>query len=164
MWIVEKYVKYLIGFALVWFGLWFYRSCGCAKVQGSAMNPTYVSDEFLRIDKGKTKPNQIQSKDLVWFKYQAEGSKEDGYLARVIGMPGDRIAMKNGEVQVNGGPLAESEYIKPEFIKKNENIPELIVPRGCYFLLVDNRKAAMPPDSRRFGPISVNAIYGKVKR
>lgn len=162
MWIVEKYVKYLIGFVLLWGGLYFYRSCGCQKVVGSAMTPTFLSDEFLRVEVGKKRPGDVQVKDLVWFWYQSPTSKETGYLGRVIGLPGDRVTIKDGAVLVNGLPLAE-EYMKEEFSKK-EDLAEFIVPRDHFFILCDNRREPEPPDSRSFGPIPVSAVWGRVKR
>lgn len=164
MWIVEKYIKYLIGFAILWGGLFWYRSCACAKVIGSSMNPTFLSDEFLRVDLTKRRPvpGEIASKDTVWFEYHRENVRESGYLGRVIALPMDKVALKDGDVHVNGLPLAE-EYLKAEF-KQIQTIPEIVVPRNHYYILCDNRREGNPPDSRTFGPVSVHAVMGRVKR
>ena len=79
-----------------------------------------------------------------------------------ISQNGDRVSVKKGEVFIGGVPLSE-EYIKPENIN-TEDIPEIIVPRNHYYILSDNRKRQGAPDSRRLGPIPVNAVVGKVKR
>ncbi|MCE9581179.1 MAG: signal peptidase I [Planctomycetes bacterium] len=163
MWVVEKYVKYLIGFAILWFGLIFYRSCGCAKVQGNYMAPSYISDQFVTVLAGKNKPGAIEVKDIVWFWYKVPTSKEEGYLARVVGLPGDRVAIKNGDILIKGVLLPE-EYLRAEVMAKGQNIPEIVVPRDTYFILCDNRRDPQAPDSRRFGPIPINAVWGKIRK
>jgi signal peptidase I len=162
MWIVEKYVKYLIGFAIVWFGLGAYRSCTCQKMHGLSMVPTVISEEFLFVNKRHRLPHELQPKELVWFEYAMVESKEEGHLGRIIAMPGERVAIKNGEVLVSGLPIGE-EYLKADFAMV-QNFPEIIVPRDHYFILCDNRRVVNPPDSRFLGPIPVNAVIGRVKR
>lgn len=162
MWVVEKYVKYLIGFAILWFGLVFYRSCGCAKVHGAYMAPTYLSDSFLVIYAGKNRPGVVQVKDVVWFWYKELNAPDDGHLARVVGLPGEPVAIKKGEIFIRGVALPE-EYLKADSNDVRWNLPEIVVPRDTYFLLCDSRRDA-GPDSRRFGPIPVNAVWGKVRK
>src|SRR5689334_5599197 len=113
MWIVEKYVKYLIGFVILWGLLAAYRTCGCAKVQGAHMQPTLISDQFVPVLAGKNKPGEVKQGDVVWFWFKLPNSREDGYLARVIGMPGDRVAIRAGNITLNGQALNEG-YEKPE--------------------------------------------------
>jgi signal peptidase I len=163
MWIVEKYVKYLLGFGILWGLLAAYRTCGCAKVQGAYMQPTLISDQFVTVMAGKNKPGQVKQGDIVWFWFKVPNSREDGYLARVIGMPGDRVAIKAGNIVLNGTALSEP-YEKPETMNASLNLPEVVVPNGTYFLLCDNRRDANAPDSRRFGPISDNSVWGKIRQ
>lgn len=167
MWVIEKYLKYLIGFAILWAGLFAYRSCGCAKVQGNFMSPSYISDQFVMVFIGKNRPQStggpVEIKDVVYFWYKVPNSREDGYLARVVGLPGDRVAVKSGDVQIKGVNLPE-EYLRPEVMNRAQNMPEIVVPRETFFVLCDNRRDLLAPDSRRFGPIPVNAVWGKIKK
>lgn len=168
MWIVEKYVKYLIGFVILWGGLFAYKSCGCAKVVGSSMAPSYISDQFLMVYAGQNKPKtsaggQVDVKDVIFYWWKVPNSREDGYIGRVVGLPGDRVGIKNGDVQIKGVNLPEA-YLNAALMARGQNIPEVVVPRDTYFVLCDNRRDLGAPDSRRFGPIPVNAVWGKVKQ
>lgn len=59
----------------------------------------------------------------------------DTLIKRVIGLPGDKIVMKDGVVTVNGEVL-EEEYIENIDLKEEG---EFEVPEGKYFFLGDNR-------------------------
>jgi signal peptidase I len=72
-------------------------------------------------------------------------------VLRVAAGPGDTIVGKAGTVFVNGVKLDDI-TTKP--------FPEVKVPNEQYFLLGDNRSAAV--DSRTFGPVLGNAIFAKV--
>ena len=167
MWVVEKYIKYLIGFLILWGGLYAYRSCGCAKVVGNTMSPSYISDQFIVIYSGKNRPSStggpVEIKDVIYFWYKVPNSREDAYLSRVVGLPGDRLSIKAGEVMIKGTSLHE-EYMRPEVLNSSLNTPEIVVPRDTYIVLCDNRKDVTAPDSRRFGPIQVNAVQGKIRK
>ena len=72
-------------------------------------------------------------------------------VLRVAAGPGDTIVGRAGTVFVNG--------IKFDDIT-TKPFPELKIPNEQYFLLGDNRSAAL--DSRTFGPVLGNTIYAKV--
>ena len=74
--------------------------------------------------------------DIVMFKYPDDESEI--YIKRIIGLPGEKITIKNGKVYVNDGttPLDDS-YIK-EPMDTTEYL-EFEVPENSYFMLGDNR-------------------------
>ena len=61
------------------------------------------------------------------------------YIKRVIGLPGDTIVIKNGEIYLNGSeePLAEP-YLAETWTEENDGMT-FEVPEKCYFMLGDNR-------------------------
>jgi signal peptidase I len=71
-------------------------------------------------------------------------------VLRVAALPGDTIEGRAGTVFVNDEKLDDI-VTKP--------FPERTVPNEQYFLLGDNRSAAV--DSRTFGPVLGNAIFAK---
>ncbi|WP_330961257.1 signal peptidase I [Photobacterium sp. 53610] len=101
------------------------------------------------------------------------------YIKRLIGIPGDKIVISDGEVLRNGEPLAthrqpvqadqvlvteslgEQEYqILRDFQRARPNELTIQVPEDHYFFLGDNRDNSY--DSRNFGVIPSERIVGKV--
>ena len=67
---------------------------------GPSMEPTLSPRELFLV---WTPPGRIQRGDLVLFRFIDEGS-EHQVLRRVVGLPGDTIAMEQGRVIVNSRP------------------------------------------------------------
>jgi len=78
-------------------------------------------------------------------------SRELGISKRVVGVPGDTVSVKHGYVYVNDVRFdqIETPYFLPETLGKNQ-----------YFVLGDNR--TFSEDSREFGPVPRDAIFGRV--
>jgi signal peptidase I len=80
------------------------------------------------------------------------------FIKRVVGLPGDRIAIVNGHVMRNGKPESDS-YIAPCGGVPSCNFPVAItVPRGDYYMMGDNR--GQSDDSRFWGPVPRSWIIG----
>jgi len=83
------------------------------------------------------------------------------FVKRVIGVPGDRIALRNGHPVINGKVLTDEPYIMPCGGATDCTMPRAItVPRGEYFMLGDNRGDS--DDSRFWGPVPESWIIGEV--
>ena len=85
-------------------------------------------------------------------------SSSTNFIKRVVGVPGDRIAIDNGHVIRNGRPESDG-YIRPcsggsacTFSKP------ITIPPGYYFMMGDNRGESF--DSRFWGPIPLKWIVG----
>lgn len=86
------------------------------------------------------------------------GPRERGF-GRVIGLPGDRLALREGLASVNGVEETDPPYPCTEPARCT--FPELIsVPRGTVYVLGDHRRAAI--DSRFFGPVPLADVTGLV--
>ena len=125
------------------------------KVEGTSMLPGLEDQERIFINKFVYRWEPIARGDIVVFRFPRDTSKS--YIKRVIGVPGDRVRMDDGQVYVNGRLLSES-YVPSEFFD-HRSFSEFSVPADSYFLLGDHR--SMSRDSREFGPVERRYIYGK---
>jgi signal peptidase I len=125
------------------------------KVEGTSMMPSLQDQERIFVNKFVYRLEPIARGDIVVFRYPRDPSKS--YIKRVIGVAGDRVRIDDGQVFVNGNRLGE-DYV-PIAYEDERSYPEVVVPRNSYFVLGDHR--SMSNDSRDFGPVKENLIYGK---
>ena len=125
------------------------------KVEGTSMMPSLQDQERIFVNKFVYRIEPIERGDIVVFRYPRDPSKS--FIKRVIGVGGDRILIESGRVYVNGQFL-EEDYV-PEAYEDQRSYPEMVVPKGSYFVLGDHR--SMSNDSRDFGPVQQSYIYGK---
>ncbi len=127
------------------------------KVEGTSMMPGLVDQERIFVNKFiyRFGIGEIQRGDLVVFWYPGDQSKS--YIKRVIGLPGDVVAIDRGTVLINGKPL-EEDYVPPAYRDPTSRAPEKIKPDN-YFVLGDHRNSSN--DSRQWGTVPRSCIYGK---
>lgn len=131
-------------------------------VKGESMVPTFQDNNRVII----SKISQVKRFDLIVFNAPDSNSQ---YIKRVIGMPGDRIEMKNDRLYINGKsynePYVNRPNIPTEKVTEDFTLKELTgratVPKGSLFVLGDNRLVSK--DSRSFGYITENSVVGVVK-
>src|SRR6476620_530949 len=125
------------------------------KVEGTSMMPSLDDQERIFVNKYVYRLEPIQRGDVIVFRYPRDPSKS--FIKRVIALAGDRIHIESGEVFVNGEAL-EEDYV-PAAYADQRSYPEIVIPPHSYFVLGDHR--TMSNDSRDFGPVDVDFIYGK---
>jgi len=125
------------------------------KVEGTSMMPTLQDQERVFINKFVYKLEPIARGDVIVFRYPRDPAKS--YIKRVAAVAGDRVRIEDGVVFVNGHRLSEP-YV-PEQYEDVRSYPESVVPPHCYFVLGDHRN--LSNDSRDFGPVDEDFIYGK---
>ncbi len=96
--------------------------------------------------------------DIVVFEPPTPSSKP--YIKRVIGLPGERVEIRDGAVFIDGQELNEP-YLQGEETDcpGRGECGEVVVPEGQIFVLGDNRDNSQ--DSRAFGPVPVSDVIGK---
>jgi signal peptidase I len=125
------------------------------RVEGTSMLPRLVDQDRLFINKFVYRFSAIEPGDVVVFRYPRDQQKS--YIKRVIALPGDRLRIDRGQVFVNDRPLSEP-YI-PEEYRDARSLDAMIVPKDEYFVMGDHR--SISSDSREFGPVKRDLIYGK---
>ena len=122
------------------------------RVDGYSMEPTLRTGEFVIVNKLAYKLGEPARGDVVVFHFPRNPDQE--YIKRVIGLPGDRIAVRNGQVYING-LLLEEPYIKAPPAYNGE----WVVPEDQIFVFGDNRNNSS--DSHNWGGVPMEFVVGK---
>jgi signal peptidase I len=92
--------------------------------------------------------------EVIVFHFPEDPTRD--FVKRVIGVPGDRVRIRDGEVFLNGSKLDE-----PYLTAKGNSTTDMVeLEEGEYFVLGDNRRGSN--DSRNWGPVPEKNILGKV--
>lgn len=125
------------------------------KVQGTSMSPELLDGERILVNKFIYRFADIERNDVVVFWYPED--PELSFIKRVIGLPGETVEVRNGDVYVDGVVLPE-DYVIPENADRR-GFPAQEIRPGHYFVLGDNRRGSN--DSRSWGLVPERYIYGK---
>ena len=158
------------------------------KVPTGSMLPTIVEGDRILVNKmayrvelpftdiSLFETGQPQRGDIVVF----NSAKADTRMVkRVIGLPGDRVAMTNNRLTINGKPLRYDEAALPFGFTEQlgdkhhlvqfspvsqaaDNFSEVTVPAEHYLVLGDNRNNSA--DSRYYGFVPAAELQGKATR
>ncbi|RKO62532.1 signal peptidase I, bacterial type [Caldibacillus debilis GB1] len=136
-----------------------------STVYGESMAPTLKDHEKIII----SKVSKLEHFDVIVFHAP---DADAYYIKRIIGLPGDRIEVKDDTLYINDKPYKEP-YLKPnrnhlwaggnftgDFTLK-EITGKSKVPKGHLFVMGDNRPVSK--DSRHFKFIPIKSVIGEVK-
>ncbi|NLT42177.1 MAG: signal peptidase I [Anaerolineae bacterium] len=124
------------------------------RVDGHSMEPTLRDGQYLMVNKLAYRLGAPGRGDIVVFPSPQEGGK--ALIKRVIGLPGEEIAVVSGQVYINGARLAEPYLAVNHGVS---NFGPLVLQNGEYLVMGDNRTNSN--DSRNFGPVHESALIGK---
>jgi signal peptidase I len=112
---------------------------------------------------------QIRRGEVIVFKYPEEPDRD--FIKRVIGLPGEKVELKEKKVYINDQPLDEpyvhflqppgqnSEFHEVTSFDVRERYGPVTVPPNHYFVMGDNRDNSH--DSRFWGTVPYDLIKGK---
>jgi signal peptidase I len=166
------------------------------RIPSESMEPTLLVGDFLLVDKQAVSGDRVDGDGAFWMPKGAIHRHDVivfhdpvdpaiHLVKRVIGMPGDRLHLREGTVYVNGKPLSEAYTIyrpsprddfRDNFPRMQSADPsidaawwarlrglvdhgDVVVPAGNYFVMGDNRNDS--EDSRYWGFVPRAAIVGK---
>ncbi|MFA6092374.1 MAG: signal peptidase I [Elusimicrobiota bacterium] len=149
-------------------------------------------------EKRVLKWKKVERGDIVVFRFPTEDASEShcggpqygkDFIKRVIGLPGDRVEIRSGQVSINGQPAGQetyAQYLDPMRLPKidipikgeeyqglwssrrldsrlgdtvRDNFGPVSVPEGEYFMMGDNRDRSC--DGRYWGPVQQKYLKGK---
>lgn len=122
-------------------------------VFGQSMEPNLSPFQRLIVDKLSYRLHTPQRNDIVVVDLP---QLDDMLVKRVVGLPGETIAVRQGLVYVNGAPLLEPFAHDVD----GATMAAVTVAADEYFVLGDNRDDSN--DSRYFGPVPAQRIVGRV--
>ena len=119
-------------------------------MSGDSMRPAYLSGNYLLVSRSG---GEIEREDVLIF--SVEEDPDTRLVKRVVGLPGETLEIKGGEVLINGQAVKNRFYhgTYPEGFVVNLKDKE-------YFMMGDNMDSSY--DSRDFGPITEADILGRV--
>lgn len=170
------------------------------KIPSTSMEPTFTPGDRIFVDKHAygvrypmngqripfTRTNMWYADSFLWdgpdvnrwdivvFKSVEPGAEHDTLVKRVVGLPGERVLIRNGQLLINGEPIEMPDFMPPvdytstvRFGRLQSNGYGLIddeehslIPEGHYFLLGDNSVDSR--DARWFGWMPKHHIVGRV--
>lgn len=131
------------------------------QVNGNSMNPTFLNKQFVLTNIITLKFSKPKYGDVIVFKAPQDPDKD--YIKRVIGIPGDTISLKNGDIYLNGKLLDQSQFLVASvktyggpFLAEDKAIT---IPADSYFVMGDNRSGSS--DSRAWGFVPLESVIGE---
>ena len=130
------------------------------KIKGASMEPNFHDGQYLLTDKVTYRIREPKRGDVIVFK--APGLEGEEFIKRIIGIPSEKISIKESKVYLNN-KLLEEEYLPSDrlsvgslFLNEGET---LTVPEDQYFVMGDNRQHSS--DSRSWGFVPKDDISGR---
>ena len=137
------------------------------KVQQQSMEHTLEPDQYVLVDKLTPRFDTYKRGDIVVFTPPPDWSREDDtpFIKRVIGLGGETVEIRDGDVFINGSKLDEGylfaaqsgDPTQPTTVPGDEH--RWVIPAGELFLMGDHR--ANSADSRMFGPVEAGQVIGR---
>lgn len=123
-------------------------------VKGESMDHTLATGQTLYVDKLFLRFSEPKRGDIVIVEYPGS---DESFVKRVVGMPGEKIYIKDSKVYINGNSQIDvwngSHVIG--------DMDEVTVPENSYFVMGDNRSNSKDSRSKSVGTISRDHIIGR---
>jgi signal peptidase I len=122
------------------------------RVEGGSMEPSLHNGEFVVINRLAYRWNDPDRGEIIVFRFPLDPERR--FIKRIIGLPGDTVAVREGQVFVNNTALDEPYVSAPPHYDGTWTIEE-----GHVFVLGDNRNNSS--DSQNWGSLRTEEIIGK---
>ena len=151
-WIVDLAVVFTLAlFLVLYMGMQY-------AVSGHSMEPTLYGGDVVLVDRISYRLRRPKRLELVVF--QKRDDEDRQYLKRIIGLPGETVQIKGGQIYIDGGLLKLPESLSQVNLAGLAEEP-VMLGEGEYFLLGDNRDSSEDSRFENIGNVSIGQITGK---
>ncbi len=123
------------------------------RIDGVSMEPNFHDGQFLIINKLAYKLGRPSRGDVIVFRYPKNPNRD--FIKRVIGLPGDTVEVRQGQVFINGAALQEPYPLLHDAL----SVEPVTVGPGQLYVMGDNRGNSS--DSRVWGLLPMDLVIGK---
>jgi signal peptidase I len=122
------------------------------RVEGDSMEPSLYDGQFVVVNRLAYMVGAPQRGDIIVFRFPL--NPERRFIKRIIGLPGDAVRVQDGQVFINGEPLAE-----PYIAAAPAYNTQWVVAGDELIVLGDNRNNSS--DSQNWGALPLDSVIGK---
>ncbi|MDE2021595.1 MAG: signal peptidase I [Patescibacteria group bacterium] len=128
-------------------------------VDGSSMHPTFENLDYLIVDELVYDLHTPTRGDVIVFRYP--GNPSIFYIKRIIGLPGETVAINRGVVTITTNDGKKISLAEPYVVAEDATYTNSVsLGADEYFVMGDNRPNSS--DSRVWGPLPRKNIIGRV--
>ncbi len=153
-WAISILVVVILAYSIVTFGV------QSVTMIGQSMDPALTNQDVVLINKQAYTFDEPQRYDIVAFKLKED---TEGYfnIKRIIGLPGEKVQIKNGHIFINGDVVSDLPF-DDLIMTEGLAIDEVTLGEDEYFLMGDNCNNSEDSRYVNIGNISLKEISGKV--
>jgi signal peptidase I len=122
------------------------------RIEGSSMEPSLHHGQYILISRWNYWLRSPRRGDVIVFKSPNAHSRD--LVKRIVGLPGERVEIRNGKIFINGEPLTET-YTRPSL----QGSASWTLAEDEIIVLGDNRGSSQ--DSRSWGPLKLDLVVGR---
>jgi signal peptidase I len=132
-------------------------------IPSASMEPTLGKGDRVLVNKLSYDVHDVNRGDIIVFELPPDKVGPDGIkdlIKRVVGLPGDVIESRDGEVYIDD-ELLDEPYLPDGTTTANPPIERQTVPEDHVFVMGDNRNNSMDSRYTNRGPIPIDTIVGR---
>lgn len=125
-------------------------------IPSSSMEPTLDIQDRIVVNKVLYHFRPPRRMEIIVFRETgSSGSHNKDLIKRLVGLPGEKLEVRNGIIYINGQPLKEEHPMNQDFA----DFGPVQIPADAYFVMGDNRPASA--DSRYWGFLPKKNVIGQ---